>query len=176
MPRQEDDEVLLPRDGGGKESSGAAKEEKEQDDGATPPRKLVLWRGSRRRLVLLDPMLFAKKTALVFVASYLLIPLLAEKGAMPAWVYASLLVVIHVGVLGVYLYRVRFRSLDFDRYSLGARILGLALTTLLLFAVSGWQDHSDLAKLSWQMLVLCAVHTILLVFLMVAVERTDQDR
>merc|ERR1712057_58471 len=95
MPRQEDDEVLLPRDGGGKE-------EKEQDDGATPPRKLVLWRGSRRRLVLLDPMLFAKKTALVFVASYLLIPLLAEKGAMPAWVYASLLVAIHVGVLGVY--------------------------------------------------------------------------
>ena len=90
--------------------------------------------------------------------------------------HPQLLVLIHVGVLIIYLYRVRLRSLDMDRISLGARVLGLGFTTWLLFAVSGWQDREDLVKLSWQMLALCAVHTVLLALLMVAVEPAGQDR
>ena len=173
---EEADEERLLREGVAEASPRSAAEVDIEEAMPKKKKKLVLWRGSARRLVLLDPILFAKKTALVFAASYLLIPLIAEKARMPAWIYASLLVLIHVGVLIIYLYRVRLRSLDMDRISLGARVLGLGFTTWLLFAVSGWQDREDLVKLSWQMLALCAVHTVLLALLMVAVEPAGQDR
>ena len=173
---EEDDEERLLREDVAEASPRSAAEVDVEEAMPKKKKKLVLWRGSARRLVLLDPILFAKKTALVFAASYLLIPLIAEKAAMPAWIYASLLVLIHVGVLIIYLYRVKLRSLDMDRISLGARVLGLGFTTWLLFAVSGWQDREDLVKLSWQMLALCAVHTVLLALLMVAVEPAGQDR
>lgn len=136
--------------------------------------RVVLWQGSARRLVLLDPKMFARKAALVILGSYALIPLLASKSMMPAGLYLTLLAVIHVAVLIVYCYRVKLRSLDFDRMSLGARVLGLLVVTWLLSVVSGWQDHDDLLKLSAQMLVLCAVHTVALALLMVAMEPTEQ--
>ena len=173
---EEADEERLLREGVAEASPRSAAEVDVEEAMPKKKKKLVLWRGSARRLVLLDPILFAKKTALVFAASYLLIPLIAEKADMPVWIYASLLVLIHVGVLIIYLYRVKLRSLDMDRISLGARVLGLGFTTWLLFAVSGWQDREDLVKLSWQMLALCAVHTVLLALLMVAVEPAGQDR
>lgn len=132
--------------------------------------RVVLWQGNARRLVLLDPQLFIKKAVLVVVGSYALIPLLASKSMMPAGLYLTLLLAIHVAVLIVYCYRVRLRSLDFDRVSLGARVLGLLVVTWLLTAVSGWQDHENLLKLSAQMLVLCLVHTVALALLMTAVE------
>jgi hypothetical protein len=73
----------------------------------------------------------------VFGGSYALVPLMMSKSAMPAWMYVGLLLVIHIGVLIVYCWRVKFRSLDVDRVSLGARVLGLAVVTWLLSAVSG---------------------------------------
>jgi len=123
-----------------------------------------------RRLVLLQPSLFLRKTALVVVASYALLPLLVYKSSLPGALYAALLVLIHVGVLFVYLYRVQFGALDVDRISLGGRVLGLVVTVWLLTVVSGWQDHDHLGILAAQMLVLCFVHTVVLMLLMVAVE------
>lgn len=123
-----------------------------------------------RRLVLLKPALFLRKVVLVFLASYALLPLLAYKSSMPGALYVSLLVLIHVGVLVLYLYKVAFRDLDVDRVSLGGRILGLAVTTWLLTVVSGWQDRQHVGVLAAQMLVLCLVHTFMLALLMVAVE------
>ena len=138
--------------------------------------ELQLCATSSRRLVLLDPRLFVKKAVLVVAGSYALIPLLASKSTMSAGLYVALLLLIHVGVLVVYCWRVKLRSLDMERVSLGARVLGLLVVTWLLSAVSGWQDHDNLWKLSAQMLVLCVVHTVALALLMVAVEpiRLDQ--
>ena len=128
-----------------------------------------------RRLVLLKPALFLRKVMLVVVASYALLPLLAYKSSIPGALYVTLLILIHVGVLVLYLYRITFRDLDVDRLSLGGRILGLAVVTWLLTVVSGWQDRAHIGVLAVQMLVLCLVHTIMLALLMVAVEPQPVD-
>jgi hypothetical protein len=128
-----------------------------------------------RRLVLLKPALFLRKVVLVVVASYALLPLLAYKSSIPGALYVTLLILIHVGVLVLYLYRITFRDLDVDRLSLGGRILGLAVVTWLLTVVSGWQDRAHIGVLAVQMLVLCLVHTIMLALLMVAVEPQPVD-
>lgn len=128
-----------------------------------------------RRLVLLKPALFVRKILLVVLASYALLPLIAYKSNIPGALYVSLLIIIHVGVLVLYLYRVTFRDLDVDRLSLGGRILGLAVVTWLLTVVSGWQDRKHIGILAAQMLVLCLVHTLMLALLMVAVEDEPTD-
>ena len=128
-----------------------------------------------RRLVLLKPELFLRKVMLVFVASYALLPLLAYKNSLPGALYVSLLILIHVGVLFLYLYRVTFQDLDVDRLSLGGRILGLVVVTWLLTVVSGWQDRTHIGVLAIQMLVLCLVHTIMLALLMVAVVEEGEE-
>jgi len=130
--------------------------------------------GNNRKLVLLNPALFLRKTALIILASYSLLPLLLYKSSLPGALYASLLIVIHVGVLIVYVYKVRFRDLDVDRLSLGGRVLGLVTVIWLLTVVSGWQDHDHVGILAVQMLVLCLVHTVVLAFLMVAIERISE--
>ena len=128
-----------------------------------------------RRLVLLKPELFLRKVVLVFVASYALLPLLAYKNSLPGALYVSLLILIHVGVLFLYLYRVTFQDLDVDRLSLGGRILGLVVVTWLLTVVSGWQDRTHVGILAIQMLVLCLVHTVMLALLMVAVVEKEEE-
>ena len=128
-----------------------------------------------RRLVLLTPALFVRKMVLVVLASYALLPLLAYKSSLPGALYVSLLIIIHVGVLVLYLYRVTFRDLDADRASLGGRILGLAFAIWLLTVVSGWQDRTHMGILAAQMLVLCLVHTLVLALLMVAVQEELTD-
>jgi hypothetical protein len=89
----------------------------------------------KRRLVLRQPRLCMQKTGLVVVASYSLVPLLMSKSSLPAWVYGLLLIVIHVLVLLVYLFRVRFMQLDADRRALAARVLGLGFSVWLLTVV-----------------------------------------
>ena len=116
----------------------------------------------------------ANKAVLVVVGSYALIPLLASESMLPAWLYLTLLLIIHVIVLIIYCYKVRLRDLGADRVSLGVRVLGLLVVTWMLSAVSSWQDHDNLLKLGLQMLVLCGVHTIALALLMVAMEPAEQ--
>ena len=77
------------------------------------------------RFVLSDSGLFVKKTVAVFVLSFALIPLVDVKGELPALLYAGALVILHVFVMGIYLYRVRFRELDADVRSLLARVLAV---------------------------------------------------
>ena len=89
----------------------------------------------QRRLVLRQPRLCMHKTALVFLASYALVPLLMSKSRLPSWAYALLLIGIHIGVLLVYLFRVRFMQLDADRRALAARVLGLGVSVWLLTVV-----------------------------------------
>ena len=124
----------------------------------------------RRRFILLSPGLFARKAGLAIVGSYALIPLMAAKSSLPRYTYVSVLLLIHLAVLGVYLYRIRFRGLDADRISFGARLVGLVVMVWLLSVVSGWQDKTHYGVLAVQMLVMCAVHTLVLALLMVRVE------
>ena len=126
------------------------------------------------RFVLSNPRLFLVKTSSVFALSFALVPLLQWKDDLPALVYTGSLVALHVFVLGIYLYRVRFRDLDPDRRSLIARVLGLAITVYLLSATSTFDADSSLPRLATQMLGVSLVHMLILALLMVRAVPTGQ--
>jgi hypothetical protein len=115
--------------------------------------------------------LFLKKTAAVFVLAFALVPLLEAKGRLPASAYVGGLVALHIFVLAVYLYRVRFRDLDMDLRSLAARVVALLVVTYLLAVVSGFEAGMPRGQLVVQMLAVCVLHTAILVLLMTRVER-----
>ncbi|MSQ29943.1 MAG: hypothetical protein EXR68_05600 [Dehalococcoidia bacterium] len=128
------------------------------------------------QFVLTHPRLFLVKTTAVFLLSFALIPLLQWKGDIPALVYTGSMVGLHVIILGVYLYRVRFRDLDPDRRSLIARVLGLAITVYLLSATSTFHADSSIPRLAAQMLGVSLVHMGILALLMVRAIPTEQAR
>ncbi len=119
------------------------------------------------RFVLSNPRLFMVKATSVFVLSFALVPLLQWKDDLPALLYTGSLVALHVFILGIYLYRVRFRDLDPDRRSLVARILGLGITVYLLSATSASDADSSIPQLALQMLGVSLVHMLILALLMV---------
>ena len=126
-------------------------------------------RGCTVRLV--SPRLFLTKTAVIVVASYAFIPLIAlhNAGRISAIAYASVLVALHVAFIVIYLYRVRWRELDGgDRRSIAARVLGLCACVYLLFLVAG-HLADGLGLLAIELLGLCAVHTVILALLMTSV-------
>lgn len=125
------------------------------------------------RFVLQDPSLFVRKALLVFGASIALIPLLMMKATMPSSLYAIFLIVLHVAVLVVYFYRVRWQQLDADCKSLCARLLGLGISIWLLSVVSSAREGA-FARILLKLFVLCFVHTLTLALLMVAVERRER--
>jgi low temperature requirement protein LtrA len=122
------------------------------------------------RLRLVQPRLFAIKTASVFLLALALVPLLAMKQTLPAQLYTGALVALHIVILGLYLYRVRFRELDPDRRSLFARVLALVVVSYMLSAASSFEEGVSLGGLTWQMLGVSVLHTAVLALLMVRVE------
>lgn len=127
------------------------------------------------RFVLSDPRLFIVKTATVFLLSFALIPLLGWKDDIPALVYTGSMVGLHVVILAVYFYRVKFRDLDPDRRSLIARILGLAITTYLLSATSSFNPESSTTQLALQMLAVSMIHMGILALLMVRITPAETE-
>eukprot|EP00192_Tetraselmis_astigmatica_P014846 CAMPEP_0117670938 /NCGR_PEP_ID=MMETSP0804-20121206/13049_1 /TAXON_ID=1074897 /ORGANISM="Tetraselmis astigmatica, Strain CCMP880" /LENGTH=166 /DNA_ID=CAMNT_0005479329 /DNA_START=334 /DNA_END=834 /DNA_ORIENTATION=- len=124
-------------------------------------------------LRLQDPKLFLQKVVFVFVLTYLLLPLIWYKSKLPAMAYAAGLIVLHGVVLLVYCYKVQFRQLDPSWRSAAARLLGLGLCIALLLLVSDWADANvtSLWVFAAQLGVLCLVHTVVLAFLMVSLDR-----
>ncbi|HRC62955.1 MAG: hypothetical protein K1X87_10775 [Dehalococcoidia bacterium] len=116
--------------------------------------------------------LFLKKTAAVFALSLLVVPLVGMKGGVPATVYLIGLVALHLFVLGIYFYRIRFRELDHDLRSLIARVAALAFVGYLLVAVSDFDESTPRSTLLTQMLVVSLLHTVVLVLLMVRISRS----
>ncbi len=114
--------------------------------------------------------LFVRKTLSVFALAFLLVPLLTIKGGIPAMVYAFGLVLLHIAILGVYFYKVRFGELDPDRRSLAARVIGLVLTTYLLMVTSGFSEDDSVALVTAKMFGVSVVHMVMLLLLMVRVE------
>lgn len=115
--------------------------------------------------------LFLKKTAAVFALSFLVIPLVQMKGGLPATLYLVGLVVLHVVVLGIYFYRIRFRDLDGDVRSLVARVAALVFVGYLLLAVSDFDESTPVSTLLIQMFGVSVLHTAVLVLLMVRLTR-----
>jgi hypothetical protein len=96
----------------------------------------------------------------------LVIPLAQVKGGMPATLYLGGLVVLHVLVLVVYCYRVKFTELDPDLRSLVARIAALVFVGYLLAAVSSFDEQTPVSTLLAQMLGVSLLHTLILALLM----------
>lgn len=126
------------------------------------------------QFVLSDPRLFLVKTTSVFALSFALVPLLQWKDDLPALAFTGSLVVLHIFVLGIYLYRVQFRDLDPDRRSLFARALGLVITVYLLSATSTFDADSSIPRLAAQMLGVSLVHMLILALLMVRAVPAEQ--
>lgn len=122
------------------------------------------------RIRIVEPSLFVRKTLSVFVLAFALLPLISLKSQVPALAYIGALVVLHIGVLGVYFYRVRFRELDPDWRSLVARVAGLGLMVYLLLLVSKFDAEAPMSTLAMQMGVVSVLHTLVLLFLMARVD------
>jgi hypothetical protein len=85
------------------------------------------------RLELLNPELFWKKIVLVSGTMLVLVPLVLLKTRVPAVIYVSLLLAIHLLILVVYLYRVEWRQ--FSRIGLAGRIVSVLIFSYLLAKV-----------------------------------------
>ena len=117
------------------------------------------------RIELLDRTLFIRKTIAVFAASFLLLPLLELRSAVPALLYVAALVVLHIIVLIVYVFRVPMRELATSWRGLAARILGLAVVSYLLVLFSRFDDDASRAALAAQLLMVAILHAVVLLLL-----------
>lgn len=127
------------------------------------------------RITMTDWPLFLKKTAAVFALSLLLVPLVELKGGVPAMVYVVGLVVLHVFVLGIYFYRIRFRELDPDVRSLFARVGALAFMIYLLAVASDFDQSTAMSTLVVQMAGVSLLHTVVLALLMIRIQYRPPD-
>lgn len=118
-----------------------------------------------------EPRLFVIKALSVLVLSYALLPILAIKSDVPAYLYVGLMVVIHIFVLAIYVYRVRFQDLDASYRSLIARLIALAVVTYLLVIVSRFDEDASWITLAYQMAGITVFHALLLALIMFRVER-----
>lgn len=125
------------------------------------------------RLSMEERRLFIRKTVTVLLASLALVPLTAGKSEVPASLYLGALVVLHIFILGLYLYRTQVRDLDQDWRSLLARVFALAVVVYLLMAVSRFDLAESMRAAVLQALGVAALHTIVLALLMTRV-RYDQ--
>ena len=121
-----------------------------------------------------DKPLFFKKTLVIVLASYLFLPLMGlhDDGEITSLAYATILVSLHLFFLLIYFYRVRYKDLEADSSSRTFRVLGLVFCVILLLLVAGNLDN-DLKMLAVELIALCAVHTVILAFLMVKVEKIE---
>lgn len=131
------------------------------------------------RIEFVDWPLFVRKTVAVFALTLLLVPLLELKSTLPARAYLAALVLLHVGVLVIYLYRVRLREVAPDARAVVARVSALVLVSVLLALVSKFDPAAPTATLLAQALAVALLHEVILLLLMARVVRRvpqDEDR
>ena len=122
------------------------------------------------RVTMTDWPLFAKKTAMVFALSLLVIPLAQAKGGLPAMAYLMGLAGLHASVLVIYFYRIRVRELDPDARSLILRVAALVVVVYLLAVVSSFDESTPVSSLLVQMLGVSLLHTVVLALLMLRIQ------
>lgn len=90
------------------------------------------WLGHQWRL--LDPRLFWRKTTLLVVFFGLFIPIFQYRGTLATW-YAVFLLALHVYILFVFLYRVRWRVFAQNRRPFIVRLVAIATFVALLMLI-----------------------------------------
>ncbi len=123
------------------------------------------------RIELLDKPLFIRKTVAVFVASFVLLPLLEFRSSVTALLYAASLVVLHVIVLVLYLYRVPLRRLAASWRGVAGRVLALVVVFYLLVLLSSFDEDASRAALALQLLAVAVLHAAVLLLLMARIDR-----
>jgi hypothetical protein len=73
---------------------------------------------------------------------------LHDHNELSAYTYAGLLIGIHVLFIIIYMYRVKFTQLDYERKGLLSRVLGLLFCVMLLGLVSESLEKDDLSILA----------------------------
>jgi hypothetical protein len=127
--------------------------------------------GRRVRIELLDRTLFVRKTISVFAASFVLLPLLEFRSAVPALLYALSLVVLHVIVLIIYLYRVPVRQLASSWRGVAVRVLALAVVLYLLVLLSSFDEDASRTTLSLQLFAVAVLHAVVLLLISARLHR-----
>lgn len=118
------------------------------------------------RIEFIDWPLFVRKTVAVFGLTLLLVPLLELKSDIPARAYLAGLVLLHIGVLVIYFYRVRLREVAPDARAIIARVSALVLVSTLLALVSKFDPAAPTSTLLVQALAVALLHEVILVLLM----------
>ncbi len=95
------------------------------------------------RLTLLDPALFWRKVTMLVVFFGLFIPLKMYQEQLLYW-YVVFLVLLHVYILFVFLYRVRWRVLAENRKAFAVRLVAIATFTVLLTVIKVGVTLSEL--------------------------------
>ena len=136
--------------------------------------RIVRGGGGRRRvrIELLDRTLFVRKTVSVFAASLVLLPLLEFRSALPALLYALGLVVLHVIVLIIYLYRVPVRQLASSWRGVAVRVLALAVVLYLLVLLSSFDEDASRTTLGLQLLAVAVLHAVVLLLISARLDRS----
>lgn len=98
-----------------------------------------------RQLRLLDPQLFWRKLVMLLLFFGLFVPLYQSKNELALYSYVIFLIALHVAVLGIFVWRVRWRVLAEDRRGFFVRVLALVIFVVLLallrFDVPTWQFY-----------------------------------
>ena len=128
--------------------------------------------GRRVGIELLDRTLFVRKTISVFAASFVLLPLLEFRSAVPALLYALGLVVLHVIVLIIYLYRVPVRQLASSWRGVAVRVLALAVVLYLLVLLSSFDEDASRTTLALQLFAVAVLHAVVLLLISARLHRS----
>jgi hypothetical protein len=129
----------------------------------------------RRVRLAVQPRVFLWKAASVYALTALIFPLLRFKDGIPAIAYVGALLLLHVVVLALYLYRTQVRSLDSDWRSLAARVAALVFMGYLLAVVGRSGASASNGVLIAQIVAVASLHTTLLALLNVRVEFGQVD-
>lgn len=129
----------------------------------------------RVRIELLDRPLFIRKTVAVFASSFVLLPLLEFRSEVPALLYAAALVVLHVIVLIVYLFRVPMRELASSWRGVAVRVLALAVVLYLLVLLSRFDENASQATLAVQLFFVAVLHAVVLLLISARLARESES-
>jgi len=110
-----------------------------------------------------QPKLFIKKLGILLGVTIVLVPLIHYKAMLPLYGYVVLLLLLHVYILYIYLWRINWRLLRTHRLGFILRLLGIGLFGYILTLLK-FQGATTIVLLNIAAAV--AVHAFILLLLM----------
>lgn len=123
----------------------------------------------RITIKLIDSSLFLRKVTVVFIATAILVPLVYYKLYVPAGLYVTSLLVLHLVFLYTYFSKVRWTHLMHNRVGFGARILAIFLFIYLLAVL---RFHGSFVFVTANLAAGLLIHTLILASLMAEISLT----